>query len=243
MGHYVYKYVYDGEVVYIGKNDTDLISRINQHKLEEKFKQYMSSYIYYIELENKYDTDIMETLLINKYLPKLNIAKKAEFKSEINFVEPEWKRYFEEDFRKPTIKGNEVRNEKISQRALKKRKEKQMSELEAMLTDLWFYQYLSFHKPYEKDGELFIEVPINPDYLCGSIDSKYYEPNEKCRGWTSLSISATRKPGSFVVTYKLFKEGYEIFMENYKEIIKGTKEEIRIFVEQSVLDVDVSVLF
>lgn len=38
MGHYVYKYVYNNEIIYIGKNDTDLESRIYQHKLEDKFK-------------------------------------------------------------------------------------------------------------------------------------------------------------------------------------------------------------
>jgi hypothetical protein len=32
MGHYVYKYVYNNEIIYIGKNDTDLENRIYQHK-------------------------------------------------------------------------------------------------------------------------------------------------------------------------------------------------------------------
>ena len=31
MGHYVYKYVLHQEVIYIGKNNTDLVSRLNQH--------------------------------------------------------------------------------------------------------------------------------------------------------------------------------------------------------------------
>ena len=38
MGHYVYKYVYNNEIIYIGKNDTDLYSRLNpedQHYLME----------------------------------------------------------------------------------------------------------------------------------------------------------------------------------------------------------------
>ena len=48
MGHFVYKYVYDGEIVYIGKNDTDLKTRIKQHEREEKFQPYLKSDIYII---------------------------------------------------------------------------------------------------------------------------------------------------------------------------------------------------
>ena len=46
MGHYVYKYVKAGEIVYIGKNDTNLADRIYQHKLEEKFIPYADAEVY-----------------------------------------------------------------------------------------------------------------------------------------------------------------------------------------------------
>ena len=53
MASYVYKYVYKDEIVYIGKNDTDLVTRIKQHQQETKFQPYLLSDIYYIELSNK----------------------------------------------------------------------------------------------------------------------------------------------------------------------------------------------
>ena len=90
MGHYVYKYVYDGEIVYIGKNDTDLETRINQHKLEEKFRPYLKSDIYYIELANSIMSDVVESELIRRYKPKLNVAKMSDW-SGLEFAEPEWK--------------------------------------------------------------------------------------------------------------------------------------------------------
>ena len=90
MGHYVYKYVYDGEIVYIGKNDTDLETRINQHKLEEKFRPYLKADIYYIELANAIMSDVVESELIRRYKPKLNVAKMCDW-SGLEFTEPEWK--------------------------------------------------------------------------------------------------------------------------------------------------------
>lgn len=94
MGYYVYKYVYDGEIVYIGKNDTNLKNRIKQHEKEEKFQPYLSSVIYFIELANKAESKAIETFLINKYKPSLNVADKYESISDfLEFTEPEWKEY------------------------------------------------------------------------------------------------------------------------------------------------------
>lgn len=53
MSHYVYKYVNNGEIIYIGKCDSKLIQRINQHKAEDKFKPYLDTCkIYYAVLAN-----------------------------------------------------------------------------------------------------------------------------------------------------------------------------------------------
>lgn len=40
MSHYVYKYVHEGEIIYIGKCDAILKNRIYQHRLEDKFKPF-----------------------------------------------------------------------------------------------------------------------------------------------------------------------------------------------------------
>ena len=90
MGYYVYKYVLDNQIIYIGKNDTNLQDRIIQHQREEKFKPYMEADIYYIELKNKAETSGLEKLLINKYKPILNIVDKYKTTSDIQFEEPEW---------------------------------------------------------------------------------------------------------------------------------------------------------
>lgn len=91
MGHFVYKYIVDGEIVYIGKNNTNLINRINQHKAEEKFKPYLKkSKIYYFEVEDGYMSEALETLLIKKYRPILNVAKMEVSKCNLHFEEPTW---------------------------------------------------------------------------------------------------------------------------------------------------------
>ena len=78
MGHFVYKYVYKSEVIYIGKNDTNLIDRIRQHGKfgdnipEEGWDEINSSDIYYIELANSIMSDVVESELIRRYKPKYN---------------------------------------------------------------------------------------------------------------------------------------------------------------------------
>lgn len=80
MSHFVYKYVINNEIVYIGKNDTNLHNRICQHNDNRADKLYQArdnphTKIFYIQLANRAESDGLETLLINKYKPKFNIAK------------------------------------------------------------------------------------------------------------------------------------------------------------------------
>lgn len=67
-----------------------LETRIKQHSKEDKFQPYLNSTIYYIELANKTMSDIVESELIRRYKPKLNVAKMSEW-SGLEFKEPEWK--------------------------------------------------------------------------------------------------------------------------------------------------------
>lgn len=96
--HYVYKYVFDGKIVYIGKNDTNLINRIYQHTLEPKFRECKEAEIYYAELGNSTESTVMEMLLINKYKPRLNVTFVQDGLS-IDFQEPEWIKYDAKDFK------------------------------------------------------------------------------------------------------------------------------------------------
>lgn len=88
----IYKYVWHDEIVYIGKADKDIMSRIVAHKAESKFQPYLKDcVIYYTECVNPAHTTILETYLINKYKPRLNVSMKYKDRLPISLIEPEWK--------------------------------------------------------------------------------------------------------------------------------------------------------
>lgn len=120
MAHYVYKYVVNDEIIYIGKNDTDLHSRIKQHESEPKFKPYLEDCkIYYIELANSIMSDVVESELIRKFKPLLNVAKTSEW-SGLPFPSIEWKEY------KKTEKKNQEKKKK--EKMLSKKERKRLEE-------------------------------------------------------------------------------------------------------------------
>ena len=99
MGHYVYKYVLQDEIIYIGKNDTNLHNRIASHGKpgdnidQEGWSDINRADVYYIKLANSVMSDVVEKELIRRYKPKYN---KAAIKTEwigIPFAEPEWTKY------------------------------------------------------------------------------------------------------------------------------------------------------
>lgn len=88
----IYKYVWHDEIVYIGKADKDIMSRIVAHKSESKFQPYLKDcVIWYTECVNPAHTTILETYLINKYKPRLNVSMKYTDNLPINLIEPEWR--------------------------------------------------------------------------------------------------------------------------------------------------------
>lgn len=109
MGHYVYKYVLDDEIIYIGKCDKDLDKRLHAHGRrgdnikESAWGDINKSEIFYIELANSIMSDVVESELIRKYKPKYNVAKKSEW-CGIPFNEPTWKKYVEKPKICPTKK-------------------------------------------------------------------------------------------------------------------------------------------
>lgn len=87
----VYKYVHKDSIIYIGKTDASLKQRINGHSKEDKFLEYLDDVkIYFIKLKNKAETSFMETYLINKYKPILNVVDVYDGDSGINLEEPMW---------------------------------------------------------------------------------------------------------------------------------------------------------
>lgn len=101
--HYVYRYIHNGEIVYIGRCDgRPLWKRIDEHKNELKFRDYCGSVgmkyedfnIEYIQLPNFVEEKIAETILINKHKPVLNSADKvcSEYSCIDAKVTQEWAR-------------------------------------------------------------------------------------------------------------------------------------------------------
>lgn len=87
----VYKYVYEKEIIYIGKSDANLMSRIRQHSKESKFSKYLQNVkIFYAWLPNPAFTTILETYLINKHKPKLNQSFKYDTPLYFDIPEPYW---------------------------------------------------------------------------------------------------------------------------------------------------------
>lgn len=89
--HYIYKYVFHDEIIYIGKVNSDLKRRVEEHAREEKFFPYLKeASVFCIQLANPTETTFMELYLINKYKPVLNIVAKYEGMTNIQVPEPAW---------------------------------------------------------------------------------------------------------------------------------------------------------
>lgn len=99
MGHYVYKYVFNGEIIYIGKCDSDLDQRLGQHgksgdNIDKKYwDDINASDIYYYTLANATMSDVVESELINRHKPKCNAAKMSDWDG-LKLPEPNWKKYY-----------------------------------------------------------------------------------------------------------------------------------------------------
>ena len=97
MGHYVYKYVLNNEIIYIGKNDTDLYSRLSQHGRSgdniprEAWDDINSSDIFYFETLDSNMSDFLESVLIHRHKPKYNSAKCGVWDGYDSIPEPDWK--------------------------------------------------------------------------------------------------------------------------------------------------------
>ena len=95
MSYYIYKYVRDGEIKYIGKT-VNMWKRFSQHKKETKFQNlnFTSQDVYYAECASKVQMNTLELLLINKYMRELNVVAKpkdnAAFTSICEMKDFEW---------------------------------------------------------------------------------------------------------------------------------------------------------
>ena len=231
LGHYVYKYVCDGEIVYIGKNDTDLETRINQHKLEEKFKPYLKSDIYYIELANSIMSDVVESELIRRYKPKLNVAKMSDW-SGLEFTEPEWKIFISTPKKRTS---STKRSYKKSYSDISSKRQRKLKTYKLM--SQYYCTKILENISNVKEDELFYEIEV-PASIEDS-EHKYCVPpyiefeNEKAYGGLSLGCCYSNDGTNVVYRFRksnVFEEFGDIetgliprikYMQNmFKETLK-----------------------
>lgn len=99
----IYRYIdkNTNEILYVGKTDSSLENRINQHRSEEKFKN-INANVEYIELKNNMETRFLEFYFINKWKPVLNRNDKYEYELKYTIDDDfEWKNYVPEEKEKP----------------------------------------------------------------------------------------------------------------------------------------------
>lgn len=95
--HIVYRYRLKetGEIIYVGKTNSSLKSRIDAHAKEEKFSPYKGKWeIDFIILANFVETDVVEKFLINKWKPVLNDKDCVSYKTNsLSIILPNWQPY------------------------------------------------------------------------------------------------------------------------------------------------------
>ena len=79
QGYYIYRLVYDTEVVYVGRTHRPLYTRISDHKMSKK----IFNRVEYLEFKNGTDYAMAEIYFINKYNCKYNKQDKYEEPSEL----------------------------------------------------------------------------------------------------------------------------------------------------------------
>lgn len=98
--NFVYKYVFKGEIIYIGKTDRPIKYRLKQHGVsgdnidKSAWDEINRSDIYYAEMANSAMSEVYESELIRRYKPKYNKAKMGEW-TGIPLPEPVWIPYNE----------------------------------------------------------------------------------------------------------------------------------------------------
>lgn len=103
-GNFLYKYVYNDEIIYIGMTK-NIVDRIRQHAsghaTEKKFKPYAEmATIYVCKCVNAEETEMLEALLIRRYNPKLNIIHPLipSGIASLNIDSLKWELYKEDDY-------------------------------------------------------------------------------------------------------------------------------------------------
>ena len=85
MKHYLYLFYSGVEIIYVGKT-TRLNQRMREHIKNDKYYDEVTK-IMYVEINDRYESDLAEKLYIATYLPKYNKNSKPKEKINIQFVD------------------------------------------------------------------------------------------------------------------------------------------------------------
>ena len=180
-GHYVYRYIYKDEIIYIGRT-IDMDRRVSEHKREPHFKEfckknkikYNNLLIEYITLQNSTEESVVEKILINKYKPELNTTDNHDsISSFIDFsINTKWLKYYGSTTKTKQIKKITKRNGLYNKN----------TKYTSLLND-WYMFFscrewlLSYQNPY-RDTVVIKNIPeIHGSYYLSYLYFEYGENN------------------------------------------------------------------
>ena len=219
----IYKYVYDGEIIYIGKSDNSILNRVKGHAKEAKFKPYLDkAIIYYTVYENAAQTDFYESYFINKYKPKLNVAKMFDGNIGVDISEPEWhllSELKETEKKEKTKKTAVFKTQRAYERRIEMIKEKKrhienLKWLESFLPRFYGLYDIEFSVDYTEENEKTYEriaeaLDFNTD-----------------RGWNGFLVGRFPRIDEKGKKLRVHFLDYSLkeldFWNNYKAMIKQT---------------------
>jgi predicted GIY-YIG superfamily endonuclease len=215
MRYFVYQYIHQGDVIYVGKTD-DIARRVKEHAsgqgLEEKFLPYLeTSDIYYHECSNEVEMNALERLLIHKYKPMLNVIDVQEGAVTFN-LELDWVLY-----REHLGASNEFDRERmLCQRNILSNETRIMNYLqevsrlrEKMRSLLPFYRWISIHyNEFPQFYEAFFRIPEEaiPQEKSVQIGKfvvpEWYEETKEIGGETWVQLSGEMLQKIFCVAHR-----------------------------------------
>lgn len=203
---FVYKYVLNGEIIYIGKT-VNLDARIRQHARPgdnispEAWPELRLATVFYFETPTETMADVIESELIRRHLPKWNRAKKSAW-TGLPFPEPVFREYVAPALHQ---RDRAITQERLLEimKAEESRRERRIRLYSKNLSELRDYLYgdnlyalhminWAIRRMEEKDyniGEGF------DGYICSPIPDVYhghgfgrYEFKDIYGGWSGVNI-------------------------------------------------------
>ena len=248
MSNYIYKYVYNNEIIYIGKTDTNLIRRLKQHgkngdNIDSKYWDKLNkSDIYYCYANNKTMCDVIESELIRRYKPICNKAKKSDW-SGIEFVEPKWyffdKNIMDEIKKQKSYTKTSKREQELKQKELtmnfkllseRYNLECEIKELKEEMEDLKLYKKIFDKRAMQVknicakkdfDGIVYDTESVYQNYLTYSEIVDVYRNTERDINYISTAFDEKQK---LICKKIIYTDEYDNLMYEFQNSYKNRKK-------------------